>query len=79
MPVPQHASQPLTLDELERRLPRQRVILIEDRAPSNPDLLRPRPTPVRSQAIEEGREPDPASRCIVGCSSAEGHDPLALR
>ena len=36
MPVPQHASQPLTLDELERRLPRQRVILIEDRAPSNP-------------------------------------------
>ncbi len=31
------------------------------------------------QAFEEGRGPDPATRCIAGCASAEGRDPLALR
>ena len=31
------------------------------------------------QAFEEGGGPDPATRCIAGCASAEGRDPLALR
>ena len=31
------------------------------------------------QAYEEGRGPHPATRCIAGCSSPEGRDPLALR
>ena len=31
------------------------------------------------QAFEAGRGPDPATRCIAECSSAEGRDPLALR
>ena len=31
------------------------------------------------QAYEEGRGPAPASRCIAGCASPEGRDPLALR
>ncbi len=31
------------------------------------------------QAYEEGRGTHPATRCIAGCSSPEGRDPLALR
>ena len=31
------------------------------------------------QAFAEGRGPDPATKCIVDCSSPEGRDPFALR
>ena len=31
------------------------------------------------QAFAEGRGPNPATRCIAGCASPEGRDPLALR
>ena len=31
------------------------------------------------RAFEEGRGPDPATRCIASCASSEGRDPLALR
>ena len=31
------------------------------------------------QAFAEGRGPDPATKCIAGCASSEGRDPLALR
>ena len=31
------------------------------------------------RAFAEGRGPDPATRCIAGCASPEGRDPLGLR
>ena len=31
------------------------------------------------RAFAEGEGPDPATRCIAGCASPEGRDPLALR
>jgi hypothetical protein len=31
------------------------------------------------KAFAEGKGPHPASRCIAGCASPEGRDPLALR
>ncbi len=30
-------------------------------------------------AFAEGRGPDPATKCIAGCASSEGRDPLAVR
>ena len=31
------------------------------------------------EAFAEGRGRDPGTRCIAGCASPEGRDPLALR